>query len=87
MVIINKADLNVEQAERIVQIAEKCQSRVIGRIPFDRTVNDALMAGKTVVTYGKSVVADAIVNIWQEVQRLLAPKNNMSGKTGNTRKE
>ena len=74
LVVINKADLNVEQAERIVRIAEQCQSRVIGRIPFDRTVNDALMAGKTVVAYGKSMAADAIGNIWQEVQRLMAPK-------------
>ncbi|MFA5043018.1 MAG: P-loop NTPase [Kiritimatiellia bacterium] len=71
LVIINKADLNQEQAERIVRIAEKRHSRVIGRIPFDRVVNDALMAGKTVVEYGKSAAADAIGEIWRELQRVL----------------
>ena len=71
LVIINKADLNQEQAERIVRIAEKRHSRVIGRIPFDRVVNDALMAGKTVVEYGKSTAADAIGDIWRELQRAL----------------
>ncbi|MBU0714332.1 MAG: P-loop NTPase [Verrucomicrobia bacterium] len=71
LVIINKADLNQEQAERIVRIAEKRYSRVIGRIPFDRVVNDALMAGKTVVEYGKSTAADAIGAIWRELQRVL----------------
>ena len=70
-VVINKADLNAEQAERIVCIAEKRHSRVIGRIPFDRVVNDALMAGKTVVEYGKSAAADAIGDIWKEVQLIL----------------
>jgi MinD superfamily P-loop ATPase len=70
-VIINKADLNAEQAERIVRIAEQRKSRVIGRIPFDRSVNDALMAGKTVVDYGEGSAAEAIRNIWEEVQRAL----------------
>jgi len=70
-VIINKADLNEEQAERIVQIAEQHKSRVIGRIPFDRNVNDALMSGKTVVEYGESAAAEAVRNIWKEVERML----------------
>jgi MinD superfamily P-loop ATPase len=72
-VVINKADLNAEQAERIVRIAERRQSRVIGRIPFDRVVNDALMAGKTVVEYGPSAAAEAIRAIWNELQRVLQP--------------
>ena len=70
-VIINKADLNPEQAERIVQIAEQYKSRVIGRIPFDRSVNDALMAGETVIEYGASAAAEAIRGIWKEVERML----------------
>ena len=71
LVIINKADLNAEQAERIVQIVEQRKSRVIGWIPFDRTVNDALMAGKTVIDYGASAAAEAILGIWKEVERML----------------
>ena len=35
LVIINKADLNTEQAARIDEIAEQRNSRVIARIPFD----------------------------------------------------
>ena len=71
LIIINKADLNAEQTERIVRIAEKHKSRVIGRIPFDRSVNDALMAGKTVIDYGASTAAEAIRDIWKEVQLIL----------------
>ena len=70
-VVINKSDLNAEQAGRIAQIAEQYKSRVIGLIPFDLNVNDALMAGKTVIEYGKGIAADAIRNIWEEVRKAL----------------
>jgi MinD superfamily P-loop ATPase len=72
LVIINKADLNTEQAARIDEIAEQRDSRVIARIPFDRAVNDALMAGKTIVQYGESAAAEAIRNAWKAVQVVLA---------------
>ncbi len=71
LVVINKADLNMEQAARIGKIAEQRNSRVIGRIPFDRVVNDALMDGKTVIQYGESAAADAIRAAWKEVQAAL----------------
>lgn len=71
LVIINKADLNTEQAARINEIAEQQNSRVIARIPFDRAVNDALMAGKTVVDYGESSAVDAIREAWAEVRSAL----------------
>lgn len=69
LVVINKADLNTEQAHRIEKIAEKHGSRVIGRIPFDRVVNDALMAGKTVVEYGEGSAEAAVREMWTELQK------------------
>ena len=71
LVIINKADLNIVQAERISMIAMKRNSRVIGHIPFDRSVNDALMEGKTVTRYGEGAAANAIRTAWEEVQSAL----------------
>jgi len=71
LVIINKADLNAQQAARIEEIARQRDSRVIARIPFDRTVNDALMAGKPVVRFGESAAADAIRNAWKNVREAL----------------
>ena len=72
VVIINKADLNTEQAARITQIATARHSRVIGRIPFDKIVNDALMVGKTVIEYdGQSAAADSLRTAWKEVQSAL----------------
>jgi MinD superfamily P-loop ATPase len=72
LVIINKADLNIEQAYRIEGLAEQHKSRVIARIPFNRIVNEALMAGKTVIEYGKSNVEEAIRKAWAEIQNELS---------------
>jgi MinD superfamily P-loop ATPase len=71
VVVINKADLNEEQAQRIERIAREHGSSVIGRIPFDRAVNDALMAGKTVIEYGKGTVVQAIREVWDRLQETL----------------
>ena len=82
VVVINKADLNAEQAQRIEEIAQAYGSRVIGRIPFDRVVNDSLMAGKTVIEYGQTLpkamqsdgqrnAEQAIREIWTELEKEL----------------
>ncbi|MBT3294630.1 MAG: 4Fe-4S binding protein [Verrucomicrobia bacterium] len=72
LVILNKADLNAEQAERIDAMAREHNSRVIACIPFDRAVNDALMNGQTVVGYGESEAASAINQAWEAVQSAIA---------------
>jgi MinD superfamily P-loop ATPase len=71
VVIINKADLNAEQADRIEMIALEHGSRIIGRIPFDRAVNDALMEGRTVIEYGKGKAEVAIRDIWAQLCEIL----------------
>ena len=70
-IIINKHDLNREQTDKIREIAEQCDSKVIGQIPFDRNVNDALMAGKTVIEYNKGDAPEAIRSIWRELEKEL----------------
>ena len=49
LVVINKADLNSEQAARIEEIAQAHGSEVIGRIPFDPAVSRTMGDGKNVV--------------------------------------
>ncbi|MFW5803333.1 MAG: ATP-binding protein [Verrucomicrobiota bacterium] len=68
-VVINKADLNLAQTQRIADIATRHGSRVIGHIPFDRAVNDALMAGKTVLDYGESDAEKAVREVWKNLQK------------------
>ncbi len=70
-VVINKADLNAKQGERIAKLADEHGAPVIGRIPFDRAVNDALMAGKTVLEYGDSAAEKALRETWDNLQSAL----------------
>lgn len=64
LVIINKADLNASQAQRIRLLAEQAGSRVIGEIPFDHNVNEALMNGKTIVEHGRGPACEAVRALW-----------------------
>jgi MinD superfamily P-loop ATPase len=73
VVVINKADLNGEQAQRIERLAAENHSRVIGRIPFDREVNQALMHGKTVIGHGRGPAVAAIRDIWTAIRQTVLP--------------
>ncbi|MBN2716061.1 MAG: 4Fe-4S binding protein [Deltaproteobacteria bacterium] len=75
-IVINKADLNAQQAARIEEIAALNGAAVIGRIPFDQTVSDALMAGKTVIEFKDGKARQALLNIWAKIKTEL---NKMNG--------
>ncbi|MDY0176303.1 MAG: P-loop NTPase [Lentisphaeria bacterium] len=68
-VVINKADLNLQQAAKIEDICSRTGAELIGRIPFDLEVNAALMAGKTVLEHSDSQAAKAIRKIWQTLKQ------------------
>ena len=67
-IVINKADLNAGQAARIEALAISHGATILGRIPFDRAVNDALVAGKTVVEFGDSPAKRALLEIHQSLK-------------------
>jgi MinD superfamily P-loop ATPase len=63
-IIINKCDLNRENADRIRAMAKERDAGVLGCIPFDAAVNDALMAGKSIIEWDRSIAARAIRAVW-----------------------
>ena len=67
-VVVNKADLNPGQARRIHHLAEQAHAKVVGEIPFDRNIHDALMAGKTVLDHGKGPAVATIGKVWQNLR-------------------
>lgn len=72
VVVINKADLNATQAAEIERLAASHGTRVVGYIPFDATVNQALSAGKAIIEYPDAPAARAIHQVWQALQHELA---------------
>jgi MinD superfamily P-loop ATPase len=75
LVVINKADIYLEGAAHIETVCGELGVEIIGRIPFDPTVTEAMMNGEPVTVYRPaSPASQAMVAIWQiVVTRLSAP--------------
>ncbi len=68
LVVINKDDLNQAISLEIEGYCQKGKWPVIGRIPFDPLVNQALHAGQLLVeSYPESKPARAIKDIWTKL--------------------
>jgi len=68
-VVINKVDLNPDQAQRIHEMAEHAGAGLIGEIPFDRNIHDALMAGKTILEHGQGPSVEILKQIGNELHK------------------
>jgi len=66
-VVINKYDINPEVS---AEIEDWCQNRgvpVLGKIPFDRIVIEALVAGVPLIEYSQNGVSEKIESIWRSL--------------------
>jgi MinD superfamily P-loop ATPase len=69
-VCVNKWDINPSMAERIERRAAEAGAAVTSRIPYDRAVTDAQVAGRSVVEHGDGPAARGIQNVWEDVCRM-----------------
>jgi predicted Fe-Mo cluster-binding NifX family protein len=78
-VIINKHDLHAGQSQRIEELSQEYGAPVIGRVPFDRSVNDALLAHRSVIEHGLGPVSIAVRSAWSRIIKEfdLAQENEM----------
>lgn len=68
LVVINKADIFPQGAEKIEVICADMGIEIIGRIPFDPAVTDAMINGEPVTAYQPLAPASqSIVDIWLTV--------------------
>lgn len=72
LVCVNKSDLNEENTQRIVTFCRDHEVGVVGKIPFDPIVTEAMVEGKPVVEYApESEVSKAIEQMWQTTLRYI----------------
>jgi MinD superfamily P-loop ATPase len=72
LVCINKADIYPAGAAKIEEYCRIHDLDLVGRIPFDATVTEAMMNGEPVTAYRPdSPASQAILNIWQVVSTRL----------------
>lgn len=68
-VCINKYDLNTDVSGQIEAWCKTQGATLLGKIPFDPTVYESLVAGRPISGYD-SPASHAIVDIWQKLQQL-----------------
>lgn len=71
-IAINKHDLNPGMTRRIEDFARAEGLEVVGRIPYDEAVTEAMVQGQTVIEYGNDPAAQAMRQIWERMVEVLA---------------
>ena len=70
-VCINKYDINLENTRQIASYCEKNGSKIIGRIPYEAKVVEALVQRKTVMDYPCNEVQRILLKMWQSMVMVL----------------
>jgi len=70
-VCINKFDINPENTQIIEEFCAQQSVRVVGRIPYDRSVVEALMQKNTVFEYPCGEVSAEITRMWGALRGML----------------
>ena len=70
-VCINKYDINKENSRRIARFCRARGIDVVGSIPYDPVVTEAMVAGMPVVEFARGVVSDAITDVWNGIMNVL----------------
>lgn len=66
-VIINKADININNSTTIEKFCELERIPVLGRLPFSYQVVESVVNGVPFVEYCKGQITTEITNMWQKI--------------------
>ena len=70
-ICINKYDINEEKTHEIETYCHDNKLPVLGKIPFDVAVVEAMVEKKTVMEYPSPTIHDAIEDLWRRVHKTL----------------
>ena len=65
--IVNKYDLNMDIAKKIQEYCSGSDIDVIGKIPFDKSVVDAMIEGKTIIECANGEVREEVIKTWETI--------------------
>jgi len=72
LVAINKADLNMKRSDEVAAFCRDRGVELVGRIPYDTAVTEAMVQGQPVTVYTDGAVSEALRSIWKGVKARLA---------------
>ncbi|MEA1908759.1 MAG: ATP-binding protein [Euryarchaeota archaeon] len=68
VVCINKYDINEENSGKIAGVCQERGVTIVGNIPYDPVVTEAMVAAMPVVEFSDGAVSDAIKEIWESIR-------------------
>lgn len=68
LVLINKADLNARRAQEIESFCASRGTVVVGHVPFDVVVTEAMVYGQAVTAYCDGLVSHALRLAWERIK-------------------
>jgi MinD superfamily P-loop ATPase len=70
-VCLNKCDINERLSASISEYCKENEIPVMGMLPYDNVVIEAMVAGKSVVEYSDGQFSESIRLVWHELEDLL----------------
>jgi MinD superfamily P-loop ATPase len=74
LVVINKADLNPQRSDEIAAYCAQRGVEVVGRVPYDDSVTEAMVQGQPVTAFTDGPVTEALSGVWSRVAERLLPE-------------
>jgi len=71
LVCLNKADVNPSQSQRVEDFCREEGIPLVGQIPFDTVVTEAMVQGQPVTAYTDGAVTEALRRVWAKVKEHL----------------
>ena len=68
IVCINKYDINLDNTEKIENYCKSNSIEIVGKLPYDNIVTEAMIHEKTIVEYLKEDFSDTIIDMWNKTE-------------------
>jgi MinD superfamily P-loop ATPase len=69
VVCINKYDINTDNTENIKQFCKTKGVEVVGTLPYDTVMTDAMINEKTIVEFSGGALTERIIEMWSSIER------------------
>lgn len=69
--LINKSTINLEMADKISQFLEEASVPLLGQIPFDKSIVEAMIKGQTINEYQpESKISETVNSVWSRLSKV-----------------
>ena len=70
-VVVNKADISDKRTEEIEAFCAACAIPLVGRIPYDTVVTEAMVQGVPITEFSDGPVSRALIHTWSIIKEKL----------------